>query len=95
MARCIHCKANLSWLFIFKRLMIIKRPDIECPSCRHRLYFTSRSKRFLMGMTMLIPVLFVLAFMLGYMVLYMVWVIGHVLVLPWFVTVTDNVEPLF
>ncbi|CAN7548859.1 hypothetical protein [Rossellomorea sp. LjRoot5] len=48
-----------------------------------------------MGMTLLIPVLFVLAFMLGYMALFMVWVIGYVLVLPWFVTVTDNDEPFY
>ncbi|PRX79623.1 hypothetical protein B0G93_101373 [Bacillus sp. V-88] len=48
-----------------------------------------------MGMTMLIPVLFVLAFMFGYMALFMVWVIGYLLVMPWVVTVTDNDEPLF
>jgi DNA-directed RNA polymerase subunit RPC12/RpoP len=41
MARCINCKANLSWFFIFKKLMIIKGLDIQCPSCHQRLYFTS------------------------------------------------------
>ena len=46
-------------------------------------------------MIMLIPVLFVLAFMLGYMALFLGWVIGYILVLPWFVTLTDNDEPLF
>lgn len=95
MARCIHCKANLSWFYIFKRLMIMKGLDIQCPSCRQRLYFTSSSKRILFGMIMLIPVLFVLAFMLGYMALFLGWVIGYILVLPWFVTLTDNDEPLF
>jgi CXXC-20-CXXC protein len=95
MARCIHCKANLSWFFIFKRLMIIKGLDIQCPSCHQRLYFTSHSKKILVGMTMLIPMLFVLAFILDYMALFMVWVIGYLLVMPWFVTVTGNDEPLF
>ncbi|MCA0149866.1 hypothetical protein LCD52_13785 [Rossellomorea vietnamensis] len=95
MARCIHCKTNLSWFYIFKRLMIVKRPDMECSHCGQKLYFTSHSKRILMGMTLLLPVLFVLAFMLGYMALFMMWVVGYLLVMPWFVTVTGNDEPLF
>ncbi|UTE78355.1 TIGR04104 family putative zinc finger protein [Rossellomorea sp. KS-H15a] len=95
MARCIHCKANLSWFYIFKRLMIMKGLDIQCPSCRQRLYFTSNSKKILVGMTMLIPVLFVLAFMLGHMALFMVWIIGFMLVLPWLVTVSEKEEPIF
>lgn len=73
----------------------MKRLDMECSHCGQKLYFTSRSKKILMGMTVLIPVLFVLAFILDYMALFMVWVIGYLLVMPWFVTVTDNDEPLF
>ncbi|WP_160316893.1 hypothetical protein [Rossellomorea vietnamensis] len=46
-------------------------------------------------MTIMIPVLFVLAFMIGHVALFCVWLIGYVLVLPWIVTVTDNDEPLF
>ncbi|MGG4168949.1 hypothetical protein ABEW00_16020 [Rossellomorea vietnamensis] len=95
MANCIHCEANLSWFFIFKRLMIVKSPDVQCPSCCHKLYFTSRSKKILVGTTMLIPVLFVLAFMLGHMALFLVWIIGFMLVLPWLVTVSEKEEPIF
>ncbi|MCA1060177.1 hypothetical protein LCL96_14660 [Rossellomorea aquimaris] len=94
MARCVYCNAKMSWFLIFKKLFIIKGPDIQCPACHKRLYFTNRSKKWLVGMTILIPLLFILSFMLGYMPLFMVMMLGYMIILPWFVTVTDKDGPL-
>ncbi|PFG03510.1 TIGR04104 family putative zinc finger protein [Bacillus sp. es.034] len=95
MARCIHCKVNLSWFYIFKRLMIVKRPDMDCSHCGQKLYFTSRSKRVLMGMTMLIPVLFVPSFLFDYIPLFIVLVMGCMLMMPLFVTLTEKDDPWY
>ncbi|MBW3112630.1 hypothetical protein KYJ26_12365 [Bacillus sp. MCCB 382] len=95
MTRCVYCEGKLPWSFIFKRLLIVKRTDIQCPSCHQTLYFTSRSKGILLGTTMLIPVLFVLAFMLGNMTLFVVITLGWMLGMPWFVDVTEKDEALF